>query len=70
MIETPSSSRPAAPSAAPIFTFTITLCPHEEGRPPGPRFVITHKVSLDRGPEMDKAFRDKQDGCVKAVLKP
>jgi threonine dehydrogenase-like Zn-dependent dehydrogenase len=35
-----------------------------------PSFVITHTVSLDQGPEMYKTFRDKQDGCIKVVLKP
>jgi threonine dehydrogenase-like Zn-dependent dehydrogenase len=34
-----------------------------------PSFVITHTVSLDQGPEMYKVFRDKQDSCVKVVLK-
>ena len=33
-------------------------------------FVITHTVPLGRAPEMYKTFRDKQDGCVKVVLKP
>lgn len=35
-----------------------------------PTFVITHTVPLGRGPEMYKTFRDKQDGCIKVVLKP
>ncbi len=35
-----------------------------------PSFVITHTVSLEEGPQMYKTFRDKQDGCVKVVLKP
>jgi threonine dehydrogenase-like Zn-dependent dehydrogenase len=35
-----------------------------------PSFVITHSVSLDRGPEYYRTFRDKRDGCVKVVLKP
>ena len=35
-----------------------------------PSFVITHTVSLDEGPEMYKVFRDKQDSCIKVVLKP
>jgi len=34
------------------------------------RFVITHRVPLDEGPAMYKTFRDKQDGCIKVVLKP
>jgi len=35
-----------------------------------PSFVITHTVPLEEAPEMYKTFRDKEDGCVKVVLKP
>jgi len=35
-----------------------------------PSFVITHEVPLDMGPEMYRTFRDKQDSCIKVVLKP
>jgi threonine dehydrogenase-like Zn-dependent dehydrogenase len=35
-----------------------------------PSFVITHTASLADGPEMYKVFRDKQDSCIKVVLKP
>jgi threonine dehydrogenase-like Zn-dependent dehydrogenase len=35
-----------------------------------PSFVITHRAPLERGPELYKTFRDKQDGCIKVVLKP
>jgi threonine dehydrogenase-like Zn-dependent dehydrogenase len=35
-----------------------------------PSFVITHTVSLEDGPEMYRVFRDKQDNCIKVVLKP
>jgi threonine dehydrogenase-like Zn-dependent dehydrogenase len=35
-----------------------------------PSFVITHTVSLEDAPEMYRTFRDKQDGCIKVVLKP
>ena len=35
-----------------------------------PSFVITHHVGLEDGPEMYKTFRDKEDGCIKVVLKP
>ena len=41
----------------------------EEGRI-DPSFVVTHSVDLAQGPEMYKTFRDKQDGCIKVVLKP
>lgn len=35
-----------------------------------PSFVITHTVGLEEGPNYYKTFRDKEDGCVKVVLKP
>ena len=35
-----------------------------------PSFVITHEARLEDGPQMYNVFRDKQDGCVKVVLKP
>lgn len=35
-----------------------------------PAFVITHSVGLEKGPDMYKTFRDKEDGCIKVVLKP
>lgn len=35
-----------------------------------PSFVITHTVGLEDGPEMYRVFRDKQDSCIKVVLKP
>ena len=35
-----------------------------------PSFVITHRASLEDGPEMYRTFRDKKDGCVKVVIKP
>ena len=35
-----------------------------------PSFVITHTVRLEDGPGMYKTFRDKEDGCVKVVMKP
>ncbi|WP_419899111.1 zinc-dependent alcohol dehydrogenase [Roseomonas sp. USHLN139] len=35
-----------------------------------PSFVVTHTARLEDGPELYKTFRDKQDGCIKVVLKP
>jgi threonine dehydrogenase-like Zn-dependent dehydrogenase len=35
-----------------------------------PSFVITHRLPLDSAPEAYKMFRDKQDDCIKVVLKP
>ena len=34
-----------------------------------PSFVITHTADLAEGPEFYRVFRDKQDSCVKVVLK-
>lgn len=41
----------------------------EEGKI-DPSFVITHVAPLEKGPELYKTFRDKEDGCIKVVLKP
>jgi threonine dehydrogenase-like Zn-dependent dehydrogenase len=35
-----------------------------------PSFVITHTAPLEDGPDLYWTFRNKQDGCVKVVLKP
>jgi threonine dehydrogenase-like Zn-dependent dehydrogenase len=35
-----------------------------------PSFVVTHTADLEQGPQMYRTFRDKQDGCIKVVLKP
>jgi threonine dehydrogenase-like Zn-dependent dehydrogenase len=35
-----------------------------------PSFVITHHVPLEEAPQAYKMFRDKQDHCIKVVLKP
>ena len=35
-----------------------------------PSFVITHKLSLDDAPEGYRRFRDKEDGCIKVMLRP
>ncbi|MBE7243712.1 MAG: glutathione-dependent formaldehyde dehydrogenase [Actinomycetospora chiangmaiensis] len=35
-----------------------------------PSFVITHRASLEQGPEMYRTFRDKMDNCIKVVLRP
>ena len=35
-----------------------------------PSFVVTHAGVLEDGPELYKTFRDKEDGCIKVVLKP
>lgn len=35
-----------------------------------PSFVVTHTAALDEGPDMYKLFRNKQDSCIKVVLRP
>ncbi|WP_102959949.1 zinc-dependent alcohol dehydrogenase [Mangrovicella endophytica] len=35
-----------------------------------PSFVITHRATLEEGPDLYKTFRDKKDGCIKVVLRP
>jgi threonine dehydrogenase-like Zn-dependent dehydrogenase len=35
-----------------------------------PSFVVTHEASLEDGPEMYEKFNDKEDDCIKVVLKP
>ncbi|RYG49560.1 glutathione-dependent formaldehyde dehydrogenase [bacterium] len=35
-----------------------------------PSFIITHNVGLDQAPQMYEIFHQKQDGCIKVVLKP
>lgn len=35
-----------------------------------PSFVVTHKGTLNDGPQLYNKFRDKQDGCIKVVLNP
>jgi threonine dehydrogenase-like Zn-dependent dehydrogenase len=35
-----------------------------------PTFVISHKLSLEEAPHAYQIFKDKQDECIKVVLKP
>ena len=35
-----------------------------------PSFVISHRLSIDDGPEAYRIFRDKKDHCTKVVLDP
>ncbi|KYG68051.1 glutathione-dependent formaldehyde dehydrogenase [Bdellovibrio bacteriovorus] len=34
-----------------------------------PSFLITHRISIDQAPDAYKMFKDKQDSCVKVVIK-
>lgn len=48
------------------------LLPLAEGPsdPLGLEDLVTHRVPLEQAPEMYRKFRDKEDGCIKVVLKP
>lgn len=35
-----------------------------------PSFIVTHRMSLDDAPDAYETFKNKQDECVKVVLKP
>jgi threonine dehydrogenase-like Zn-dependent dehydrogenase len=35
-----------------------------------PSFVITHRLRLDDAPKAYQVFRDKQDDCIKVVMRP
>jgi threonine dehydrogenase-like Zn-dependent dehydrogenase len=49
--------------------YTRLLLDKVRGGEIDPSFVITHRLSLDQGPAAYRTFRDKEDGCIKVVLK-
>jgi threonine dehydrogenase-like Zn-dependent dehydrogenase len=53
-----------------VNRWTADLLERIESGQIDPTFVITHTVPLSDGPSMYRTFRDKEDGCVKVVLKP
>jgi threonine dehydrogenase-like Zn-dependent dehydrogenase len=53
-----------------VHRYLPRLLRHIENGDIDPSFVITHRVPLDQAPQMYRTFRDKQDGCVKVVMKP
>jgi threonine dehydrogenase-like Zn-dependent dehydrogenase len=42
----------------------------DESDPLGVTDLVTHRVSLEEAPEMYELFKNKEDGCIKVVLKP
>jgi threonine dehydrogenase-like Zn-dependent dehydrogenase len=54
----------------PVQSYLPSLLKRIEDRDIDPSFVITHYGSLEEGPSLYKKFRDKQDGCIKVVLRP
>ena len=53
-----------------VHNYTKPLLERIERGDIDPSFIITHRVSLDDAPEMYETFRDKQDECIKVVMKP
>ncbi|CAA9564584.1 MAG: Threonine dehydrogenase and related Zn-dependent dehydrogenases [uncultured Thermomicrobiales bacterium] len=53
-----------------VQRFTAPLLEKIEAGAIDPSFIITHTVPLEEAPQMYKTFRDKEDGCIKVVLKP
>jgi threonine dehydrogenase-like Zn-dependent dehydrogenase len=53
-----------------VHKYLPTLLRHIQEGDIDPSFVITHTALLDEAPAMYRMFRDKQDGCIKVVLKP
>lgn len=53
-----------------VHKYLPRLLRHIEDGDIDPSFVITHFATLDEAPEMYRTFRDKEDGCVKVVMKP
>ena len=53
-----------------VHKYLPRLLQHIEKGDIDPSFVVTHTVPLDQAPEMYKTFRDKEDGCIKVVMKP
>lgn len=54
----------------PVQAYMKKLLKHIEDGDIDPSFVITHRASLDEAPDLYKIFNEKQDNCVKVVLKP
>lgn len=54
----------------PVQRYLPTLLERIEKGEIDPSFVITHRASLEGGPDLYSTFRDKKDGCIKVVLKP
>jgi threonine dehydrogenase-like Zn-dependent dehydrogenase len=53
-----------------VQRYTEPLLKKIEGGEIDPSFIITHRLPLEEAPAAYKTFRDKEDGCIKVVLKP
>ena len=55
---------------APVQRYLRPLLDKIESGAFDPSFVVTHRLPLEQAPEAYKTFRDKQDECIKVVLRP
>jgi threonine dehydrogenase-like Zn-dependent dehydrogenase len=53
-----------------VHNYTRPLLERIERGDIDPSFIISHRVSLNDAPEMYQTFRDKQDDCIKVVMRP
>src|SRR4051794_3313680 len=53
-----------------VQNYTRSLLKRIEREELDPSFIITHRVTLDDAPAMYQTFRDKQDECIKVVMRP
>jgi threonine dehydrogenase-like Zn-dependent dehydrogenase len=53
-----------------VHNYTRPLMQRIESGEIDPSFVITHRARLEDAPEMYRVFRDKQEECIKVVMKP
>ena len=53
-----------------VNRWTDDLLRRIESKQIDPSFVVTHTVGLTDGPAMYRTFCDKEDGCIKVMIKP
>ena len=53
-----------------VNRWTDDLLRRIESKQIDPSFVVTHTVGLADGPAMYRTFCDKEDGCIKVMIKP
>jgi threonine dehydrogenase-like Zn-dependent dehydrogenase len=53
-----------------VHNYTLLLLDAIQRGVIDPSFVITHRATLDDAPEMYRTFRDKEDQCIKVVMRP
>ncbi|MFP4599887.1 MAG: zinc-dependent alcohol dehydrogenase [Persicimonas sp.] len=54
----------------PVQAYMQKLMDHIENGDIDPSFVITHRVPLVEAPAAYKMFREKEDNCIKVVMRP